>query len=86
MDDLTEQDLKNLRRKIYLTIMNSLDFEDCVHKMVKSGLGVNQEKEVVEMFIECCFQERTYLRFYGLLCQRYAQMFPLYKELFEQQF
>jgi pre-mRNA-splicing factor CWC22 len=41
VDDMTEQDLKNLRRKIYLTIMNSLDFEDCVHKMVKSGLGVN---------------------------------------------
>lgn len=35
--------------------MNSIDFEDCAHKMIKSGLGNGQEKEMVEMFIECCF-------------------------------
>ncbi len=75
-----------MRRKVYLTIMNSIDFEDCAHKMIKNGLGNGQEREVVEMFLECCYQERTYLRFYGLLCQRYCQLFPIYKELFEQQF
>lgn len=55
VEDFTEQDIKTLRRKIYLTIMNSLDFEDCAHKMIKSGLGRGQETEMVEMFQECCY-------------------------------
>lgn len=86
VEDFTEQDIKNLRRKIYLTIMNSIDFEDCAHKLIKNSVGDGQEQEVVEMFLECCFQERTYLRFYGLLCQRYCDLFPVYKEFFERQF
>lgn len=39
VEDFSEQDIKNLRRRIYLTIMNSLDFQDCAHKMIKNGLG-----------------------------------------------
>ena len=33
--DLTEAELVQLRRVIYLTIMSSLDFEECVHKLLK---------------------------------------------------
>ena len=39
IQDETETDKINLRRTIYLTIMSSLDFEECAHKMLKvSGL------------------------------------------------
>ena len=31
-----------------------------------------QEVEVCTMLIECCAQERTYLRFYGLLAERFC--------------
>ena len=34
------------------------------------------------MIIECCTQERTYLRFYGLLSQRFCQIFEIFKEHF----
>lgn len=47
--------------------MNSLDFEECVHKIMKMNIGTGHEDEVSHMLIECCMEERTYLRFYGLL-------------------
>jgi len=31
--DLTEEDRTNLRRNLYLVIMNCVDFEECAHKM-----------------------------------------------------
>lgn len=33
--DMTETDVVNLRRTIYLTIMSSLDFEEAGHKLLK---------------------------------------------------
>jgi len=45
-----------------------------------------QEMELVNMVIECCIQERTYLRFYGLLAERFCLMNEVYRQLFEAQF
>ena len=45
--DFTETDLINLRRTIYLTIMNSVDFEECAHKLLKLELAVGHEDEVL---------------------------------------
>lgn len=56
--DMTEQDLMNLRRTIYLTIMSSLDFEECVHKFMKLDIRDGQESELVNMIMECCSQVR----------------------------
>jgi pre-mRNA-splicing factor CWC22 len=33
--DMTQTNLVTLRRTIYLTIMSSLDFEECAHKLLK---------------------------------------------------
>ena len=38
--DYTEQDLINLRRTVYLAIMSSLNFEECVHKLMKLNIKV----------------------------------------------
>ena len=67
--DATETDVVNLRRTIYLTIMSSLDFEECAHKLLKIDMKEGQEGEMAMMLLECCSQERTYLRYYGLLGQ-----------------
>jgi pre-mRNA-splicing factor CWC22 len=40
--DVTEQDLINLRRTIYLTIMSSVDFNECAHKLLKIKLQPGQ--------------------------------------------
>ena len=44
IEDHTETKLVNLRRVIYLTIMNALNYEEVVHKLLKVQLN---EGEVV---------------------------------------
>eukprot|EP00747_Dinoflagellata_sp_TGD_P154107 gnl/TRDRNA2_/TRDRNA2_177467_c0_seq1.p1 gnl/TRDRNA2_/TRDRNA2_177467_c0~~gnl/TRDRNA2_/TRDRNA2_177467_c0_seq1.p1 ORF type:complete len:610 (-),score=-30.09 gnl/TRDRNA2_/TRDRNA2_177467_c0_seq1:116-1945(-) len=84
--DKTETKLLNLRRTIYLTIMSSLDFEESGHKLSKIKLDPGQETELVTMIIESCSQERMYTKYFGLLAQRFCQLYRSYQELFEQCF
>jgi pre-mRNA-splicing factor CWC22 len=72
ISDRTEADLVNLRRTIYLTIMSSAGFEECVHKLMKVKLMPGEETELCKMLIECCSQERTFSQFYGLVGQRFC--------------
>ena len=46
IEDRTETNLVNLRRIIYLTIMNALNYEEAVHKLLK--VQINEGEEV------CC--------------------------------
>ncbi|XRM39827.1 pre-mRNA-splicing factor cwc22 [Aspergillus tubingensis] len=84
--DQTNTDLVNLRRTIYLTIMSSIDFEECCHKMMKISLPAGLEPELPSMIIECCSQERTYSKFYGLIGERFAKINRLWSDLFEAAF
>lgn len=84
--DQTNTDLVNLRRTIYLTIMSSIDFEECCHKLMKVTLPPGQEPELPSMIVECCSQERTYSKFYGLIGERFAKLNRLWIELFEASF
>lgn len=43
IQDRTETNLVNLRRVIYLTIMNSLTYEEAVHKLMKVNIQEGQE-------------------------------------------
>lgn len=43
IEDRTETNLVNLRRVIYLTIMNALNYEEAVHKLLKVQLKEGQE-------------------------------------------
>ncbi|KAF3484158.1 uncharacterized protein GIQ15_03482 [Arthroderma uncinatum] len=84
--DQSNTDLVNLRRTIYLTIMSSIDFEECCHKLMKINLPVGKESELPSMIIECCSQERTYSKFYGLIGERFAKINRLWADLFETAF
>ncbi|GER41112.1 pre-mRNA-splicing factor cwc22 [Striga asiatica] len=84
--DETETNLINLRRTIYLTIMSSVDFEEAGHKLLKIKLEPGQEMELCIMLLECCSQERTYLRYYGLLGQRFCMINKVHQENFEKSF
>lgn len=83
IQDETETNLINLRRTIYLTIMSSVDFEEAGHKLLKIKLEPGQEMELCIMLLECCSQERTYLRYYGLLGQRFCMINKVYQENFD---
>ncbi|KAE8150331.1 hypothetical protein BDV25DRAFT_154662 [Aspergillus avenaceus] len=84
--DQSNTDLVNLRRTIYLTIMSSIDFEECCHKLMKISLPPGLEPELPSMIIECCSQERTYSKFYGLIGERFAKINRLWCDLFEAAF
>ncbi|XP_010441342.1 PREDICTED: pre-mRNA-splicing factor CWC22 homolog [Camelina sativa] len=85
--DETETNLVNLRRTIYLTIMSSVDFEEAGHKLLNNiKLEPGQEMELCIMILECCSQERTYLRYYGLLGQRFCMINKIHQANFEKCF
>ena len=84
--DQTNTDLVNLRRTIYLTIMSSLDFEEACHKLMKVQLPPGQESELPSMIVECCSQEKTYSKFFGLVGERFAKLNRMWLDLFEQAF
>jgi pre-mRNA-splicing factor CWC22 len=84
--DSTGQDVLALRKTIFLTIMSSLDFEECCHKLMKLQMAPGQEPELVRMIIECCSEERTYKKFYGLMAERFCRVNQLWMNQFSQAF
>ncbi len=84
--DMTEQELVNLRRTIYLAIMSSANFEECVHKLLRLNLRQGQEKEVVSMLIDSCCSEKTSNRFYSLQAERLCRLSRGYRVFFEEAF
>ncbi|RMZ90452.1 hypothetical protein DV736_g2303, partial [Chaetothyriales sp. CBS 134916] len=84
--DQSNTELVNLRRTIYLTIMSSLDFEEACHKLMKVQLPPGQEPELPSMIVECCSQEKTYSKFFGLIGERFAKLNRMWLDLFEQAF
>ncbi|KAI0274418.1 MIF4G-domain-containing protein [Russula aff. rugulosa BPL654] len=86
IEDRTETNLVNLRRVIYLTIMNALNYEEAVHKLLKVQLKEGEEIELANMVIECCSQERSYSTFYGLVSERFCKLNRVWNECFERAF
>ena len=81
--DLTGADLVDLRRKIYLVIMSSLDYEECAHKLLMLRIPKANQIEICTMLLECCSQERTYVKMYGLLGCRFCSVDALYQTNFK---
>lgn len=86
IQDLSEKDLVNLRRTIYLTIMSSATFEECAHKLAKMDIPMGKEMELINMIIECCSQERTFLRYYGLISGRFCLLHQRWQQAFSESF
>ena len=84
--DQTETNMIALRRTIYLTIQSSLDFEESVHKLMKLNLKPGHETELCHMIVDCCAQQRTYEKFFGLMAQRLCQVNKAYVEPFQNIF
>ncbi|NWY02052.1 CWC22 factor, partial [Nothoprocta ornata] len=81
--DKTEINLVSFRRTIYLAIQSSLDFEECAHKLLKMDFPESQTKELCNMILDCCAQQRTYEKFFGLLAGRFCMLKREYMESFE---
>nr|GME09212.1 pre-mRNA-splicing factor CWC22 homolog [Ipomoea batatas]GME09218.1 pre-mRNA-splicing factor CWC22 homolog [Ipomoea batatas] len=66
--------------------MSTAGFDEAGHKLLKIKLELGQEMELCIMLLECCSQERTYLRNYGLWGQRFCMINKVYQENFEKCF
>ncbi|KAG0347267.1 AAA ATPase afg3 [Podila humilis] len=86
IQDKTNTNLVNLRKTIYLTIKSSLNFEECCHKLMLIQLEEGQQIELCNMIIECCSQERTYEKFYGLVGERFSKINRAWAEAFQECF
>ncbi|WVQ75202.1 pre-mRNA-splicing factor CWC22 [Cryptococcus sp. DSM 104548] len=86
IQDMTETNLINLRRTIYLTIMNSLNYEEAVHKLMKINIPEGREIELCNMIVECCSQERAYSNFYGLIGERFCKLNRVWTDSFQEAF
>lgn len=84
--DQTETNMVAFRRTVYLTIQSSLDVDECAHKLLKGEIKPGWESELCNMILDCCAQQRTYIKFYGLLAQRFCLISKVYQEPFEQIF
>jgi len=84
--DRTETNLVHLRKTIYLTIQSSLDFEECAHKLLRMDLKPGQEIELAHMFLDCCAEQRTYEKFFGLIAQTICKTNHKYIGPFEETF
>jgi pre-mRNA-splicing factor CWC22 len=84
--DQSNTDLVNLRKTIYLTIQSAMDPEEAVHKLLKVNLPAGMEGELPSMVVECCSQEKTYTKFFGLIAERLAKIRRQWTDLFEDSF
>lgn len=85
--DMTEDDLVAFRRKVYLTVMSAASYEECAHKLASFMRQYPAYKrELCDMIIECCAQERTFLRYYGLLGRQFCFLDKAYATCFEDTF
>jgi pre-mRNA-splicing factor CWC22 len=81
--DKTSFDTVTFKKQVFLTVMSSLDFEECAHKLLKAGVPPNYELDLCRMLVDCCSQERSYRRFYGLLCQRFCVLKQNFRSHFQ---
>ena len=51
IQDKTNADVIELRRKIYLTVMSSVDYEECCHKLMKLNIQEGQEVVIHLFFV-----------------------------------
>lgn len=52
IQDKTNAEVIELRRKIYLTVMSSVDFEECCHKLMKLDIQEGQEvRQIMDVLL-----------------------------------
>ncbi|OAF67897.1 Pre-mRNA-splicing factor CWC22 [Intoshia linei] len=86
IQDKTGTFMINFRRTIYLRIRSSLNFEEAAHKLLQMEIKPEHQEELCNMIIDCCAEERTYEKFYGMLAQRMCEVNEGYIAHFERIF
>ncbi|XP_034057112.1 nucleolar MIF4G domain-containing protein 1 [Gymnodraco acuticeps] len=61
-----------VRRNIFCVVMTSEDFMDAFEKLIRMGLKDKQEREIVNVLMDCCLQEKTFNGYYAVLGEKFC--------------
>ena len=84
--DQTEGNMLIFRRTVYLTLKSSLTVDEAAHKLMKGEIKPGWELELCNMILDCCAQERTFIKFFALLAQRFCNINRTYQDCFKEIF
>ena len=84
--DMTETNLTNFRKTIYLTLKGSMSADEAVHKILKLRVKTEEEVRVVEVIVQGCSQERTYTKYYGSVGEKLSGQSSSWADAFNQVF
>lgn len=81
--DMSQTELIQLQKTVYLTIMSSLTSDEAVHKLLKLNYD---PKILTDIIIKSCLQEKVYSKYYGMISEILILKFPEFKLEFETKF
>lgn len=85
--DMTGSELVEFRRSVYLIFSSGISYEEWAHKVLRfMQQHSGKEMELCKMVIECCSEEKSFLRSYGLLGHRLCMLSKTYVLCFEETF
>lgn len=85
--DMTDAELIQKQKLIYLTIMSSMSPDEAVHKLLKISRSDKLENSVlIDMVIKCCAQEKTYSKYFGVIGEKICRLSPTWNRSFTSQF
>ncbi|CAG9839784.1 unnamed protein product [Diabrotica balteata] len=64
----------DVRRNIFCILMSAEDYMDAFERLLKLGLKNTQEREIINVILHCCLQEKQYNPYYGHLAQRFCDL------------
>lgn len=90
--DMTNSDIINFQKTVYLTIMGSMSSDEAVHKLLKlsykNNSDVSRDEVLADMVIKCGSEEKTYSKYIGIigekLCSKSRRWQVVFVRLFKQ--
>ncbi|CUS22525.1 LAQU0S05e07338g1_1 [Lachancea quebecensis] len=84
IEDKTQRQDLEMKKKIYLTLKGSLSGDEAAHKILKNKFRDSEKKAVVDILVTACSQEITYSKFYGIVAERLCSSHKSWKAAFGQ--
>ncbi|KAL1497289.1 hypothetical protein ABEB36_008279 [Hypothenemus hampei] len=61
------------RRDVFCIIMSAEDYLDAFEKLLRLGLKNQQEREIINVLLHCCLQEKMFNQYYAFLAQKFCE-------------
>lgn len=84
--DMTETNLLNFKKTIYLILKGSMSPDEAVHKLLRLRVKYDDEPKVVDMIVKACAQETTYSKYYGVIGEKMALQSSSWEQAFKEVF